>query len=368
MDFYILLGIINKMYTRNTSAAPDKIVHNGKINFGAFEGCPEKLDIRGVRGPFTGTPLPTVLTNLRIQSSLMFLFNIGPYIGTVDFFDHKIFGFADVTFWNKENGRKYAYRSFMGPRRRFIPHNMKNGFCASFNRHRYIRISWDHKHDRISMIFNLKGDSSRPSANAAFIAHYSNPNINEIYSVVPFPSKRRCMAAYLSTPVIHGALTLEKTGSSESATMEDTEGSALFCVNRAYYNFHTNSEVAAAAGESDGKKFSFQIFTSQENAIDSENLNGNVLCVNGECTLLPPVKITHPFGLNKKWIIQDFENMVDLTFTPNSSVYRDISFLILRTQLNTIYGTFEGVIKTKNDEKIVLHNFEGIAKKQILRM
>lgn len=356
------------MYTRNLQAAPEKIVHGGKINFGTFEGCPKKLDIRGVKGPFTGVPLPTFITNLRIQSSLMFFFNIGNYIGTVDFFDHKIFGFADVSFWNKENGRKFSYRSFMGPRRRFIPHNMQNGFCASFNRRRYIRLSWDHKRDRFSMIFNLKGDSTRPTVNAAFIAHFSNPNMKELLSVVPFPSKKRCSANYFSVSQIHGSLSLEKTAKSEAVPMEDKDGSAIFCVNRAYYNFHTESEFVVGAGETNGKKFSFQIFTSQENAVDSENLNGNVLCVDGRETLLPPVKITHPFGIGKKWIIQDFENMVDLTFTPNSDVHRDVSFLILRSQLNTIYGTFEGIIKTKDGEDIVLHNFEGIAKNQILRM
>lgn len=356
------------MYSREFAASPDKIVHNGKINFGAFEGCPKKLDIRGVQAPFTGIPLPTLITNLRIQSSLMFLFNIGPYIGTVDFFDHKIFGFADVVFWNKETGRKFSYRSFMGPRRRFIPHNMKNGFCASFNRRRYIRISWDHDRDRLSMIFNLRGDSSRPDANAAFLAHYSNPNNSELFSVIPAPSKRRCSATYLTTPFIHGSLSLGKTKLSEAATMEDMDGSALLSINRSYYNFHSTSECVATAGVSEGKKFSFQIFTTQENAVDSENLNRNVLCVDGKTTLLPPVTITHPFGINKKWVIQDFENMVDLTFVPASDVYRDVSFFVVRTQLRTIYGTFEGVIKTKDGDSIVLHNFEGVAKNQLLRL
>lgn len=356
------------MYTRKILAAPEKIVRGGKINFGTFENCPKNFDIRGVKGPFTGIPLPTFITNLRIQSSMMFFFNIGQYVGTVDFFDHKIFGFADVSFWNKENGRKFAYRSFMGPRRRFIPHNMQSGFCASFNRRRYIRISWDRKRDRFSMIFNLRGDSRRPSANAAFIAHYSNPNMKEIFSVVPFPSKKRCFAAYFATPQIHGSLSLGKTSKSPEATMEDMDGNSLFCINRAYYNFQTETEFVVAAGEAGGQKFSFMIFTSQENAVDSENLNGNVLFVDGKATLLPPVKITHPFGIGKKWIIQDFENMVDLTFTPNSDVRRDISFLVQRIQLNTIYGFFEGTVKTADGKSIVLHNFEGTAKKQVLRM
>lgn len=356
------------MYTREIKSPPEKIVHNGKIEFGTYGGLLPRLDIRGVRSPFAGFPLPTVITNFRIQSSLMFLFNIGSFIGTVDFFDHKVFGFADVVFWNKENGRKFAYRSFMGPRRRFIPHNMKTGFCASFNKKRYIRVSWDHQRNRLSMIFNLKGDSSRPSAQAAFVAHYSSPELCEIATVVPFPSKRRCSATYIATPQIHGTISLEKTKRSEEINQEDFDGNALLSINRSYYNLHSISEFVVAAGEIDGKKFSFQIFTTQENAVDSDNINGNILCVNGQCTPLPPVTITHPFGISKNWVIQDFENMVDLTFTPASDNYRDVSFFVMKSQLHTIFGTFEGVIKTKDGENIVLHDFEGIAKNQLLRL
>ena len=356
------------MYTREIKTPPVKIVHNGKIEFGTFGGLLPQLDIRGVRTPFAGFPLPKVITNFRIQSSLMFFFNIGSYIGTVDFFDHKVFGFADVVFWNKESGRKFAYRSFMGPRRRFIPHNMKIGFCASFNKKRYIRVSWDHQRDRLSMIFNLKGDSSRPSAQAAFVAHYSDSSFCETASVVPFPSKRRCSATYMAAPQIHGTITMEKTKLSEEVSQEDLNGSAVLSINRAYYNFHSISEFIVASGEINGKKFTFQMFTTQENAVDSDNINGNILCIDGECTPLPPVTITHPFGLSKKWVIQDFENMVDLTFTPTSENHRDVTFFVMKSQLHTIFGPFEGVIKTKNGEDIILHNFEGIAKNQLLRL
>ncbi|WP_407425160.1 DUF2804 domain-containing protein [Treponema sp.] len=356
------------MYTREIRTPPEKIIHNGKIEFGTFDGLLRKLDIRGVKAPFAGFPFPALITNFRIQSSLLFMFNIGSYIGTVDFLDHKIFGHADVVFWNKENGRKIAYRSFMGPRRRFIPHNMETGFCASFNKKRYIRVSWDHPRDKLSMIFNLKGDSSRPSAQAAFIAHYSNSNFREMATVIPYPSKRRCSATYIANPLIHGTLSLEKTRNSEETVQQNADGQAVLCINRAYYNFHSNSEFIIATGEVEGKKITFQIFTTQENAVDTENINSNILYVNGETTLLPPVTITHPFGLSKKWIIQDFENMVDLTFTPVSDNHRDVSFLVMKSQMRTIFGTFEGVIKTKNGDDIVLHNFEGIAKNHLLRL
>lgn len=356
------------MYSRTVTEPPEQIVQNGKCVFGTFSGYPDRLDVRNVNAPFGGVPFPHFLTNFRIKSSLMFMFNIGPYIGLVEFFDQKIFGYAEVVFWNKENGRKIAYRSFMGPRRRFIPHEMIAGYCSSFSKKRYIRISWDHERDRISLIFNMTGDSARPSANAAFLANYSNPNACEMTAVVPAPTKSRCNASYVCTAAIHGSLSLDKTKRSEAMPMEKTDGIMLVNINRSYYNFASACEIVMAAGMVGGKHVSFKIVMQREESVDIENINENFLFVDGHCTPLPPVVITHSFGLSENWVIQDTVNMVDLTFTPKSNHFRDTTLVIARTQVYTIFGTFEGVLKTKDNEDIVLHNFEGLVRKQMLRL
>lgn len=356
------------LYSRTVTEPPRQIVQNGKCTFGTFAGYTEMLDIRNVNAPFSGVPFPRFITNFRIKSSLLYMFNIGPYIGLVEFFDQKIFGYAEVLFWNKENGRKYAYRSFMGPRRRFIPHNMIAGYCSSFRKKRYIRISWDHERDRISLIFNMSGDSARPSANAAFLANYSNPNACEMTAVVPAPTKSRCNASYACTAAMHGSLSLDKTKRTEAMPMKKTDGSMLLNINRSYYNFVSACEIVLATGTVDGRHVSWKIVMQQEESVDIENVNENFLFVDGHCTPLPPVVITHSFGLHEKWVIQDTENMVDLTFMPKSDHFRDNSFFVARTQVHTIFGTFEGVLKTKDNESVVLHNFEGIVRKQMLRL
>ena len=359
------------LYTREISKIPGGIVKNGKPVFGTFDGCPERLDIRGVRSPFANIPLPSVVTNFRIKSSLSFLFSIGNYIGTVDFFDQKIFGLAEVTIWNRETKRRYAYRKLMGPRRRFIPHNLKLGFCASFQKRRYVRISWDRERNRFSMIFSLRGDSLRPSADAAFVAPYTDERNNEVLSVVPFPTKRRCSATYCATFSIHGTLTLGQTKNSPGAVMEDTDGFSLFRVNRAYYHSRQGNERAAASGMADvggvRRRVSFFLESPIENQVDVDGVNPNFLFVDGKKTPLPSVNITHTSGISKTWVIQDFENMVDLTFTPISANIRDLSFLVLRAKSDTVYGKFEGVLKTADGEDVVLHEFDGIVNHQEIR-
>ena len=247
------------MYFRKMMEPPEKLIVNGSPIFGTFEGPISKLDIRGIKHPYGGMPLPKTISNFRIKSSLTFMFNIGTHIGNITFFDAKIFGFAEVVFWDKLTGRKYSYKTIMGPRRRFIPHNLEQGFCASFNKKRYIRISWDHARDRISMIFNMAGDSARPSVQAAFTGRFSDSRMCEVTQNTPIFSKRRCSASYFATPQIHGSLTIDKTKITDAQTYTDVEGQGLFFINRSYYAFITEIQFVTGAGIIDGKQVSFII-------------------------------------------------------------------------------------------------------------
>lgn len=356
------------MYSRQMLEPPSRLIVNGKPVFGTFSGHVSRLDIRGLRSPFGTIPRPAFISNFRIKSMLTFGFNIAQYDGCIIFFDGKIFGLAEVVFWDKETGRKYAYKSIMGPRRRFIPHNLNQGFCASFGRHRYIRISWDHSRDRISMIFNLTGDSVRPSVQAALTGHFSDPAMCEVTQCIPIKSKRRCAASYLSTPKVRGSITIGKTKQEPAKTIESAKGQALFFINRSYFEYISRSQFIMGSSLCEGKQVSFHISNVSEEVQDKEACNRNVLAVDGQCTPLPPVKMTQPFGLDGKWIIQDTENMVDLTFEPISNHYRNMSFIISKIEMHVIYGKFEGVLKTKDGQDIKLSGFIGFARDQLLRI
>ena len=347
---------------------PPALVKNGKALFGTFSGHVSRLDIRGLHSPFGGVPLPVFISNFRIKSSLLFTFNAGSYQGLISFFENKIFGLVEIDLWNRETGRKYTYKNLMGPRHRFIPHNLEQGFCASFNSRRYVRISWDHKRDRISIIFNLKGSSVRPSIQAALTGHFSDPASGEVTHCVPIKSRRRCCASYFTTQKLRGTLTIGKTKKTAGQVINVENETSCFSIKRAYYGYRTQEQKIFASGDFNGKSVSFSL----NNLLDSQSLqeavNQNVLFVDGVCTTLPPVKMTQPFGLSKKWIIQDTENMVDLTFEPVSKISRELSLFAFKIVIQNLYGKFEGVLKTKDGEDIKLSGFCGVAREQLLRV
>ncbi len=356
------------MYYRSITPCPAKFVSNGKCLFGTHSGHPERLDIRGVEQPYSSlTFLPVWITNLRIKSRLSYFFLLDKYAGCIEFFDAKAAGYAELIFWDTETKQRFVYRSVLGPRKRFIPHNLNTGCLFNRNKHRYLRISWDNKTGRLSVIFNMTGNSAFPGTNAAFSSPLQSDKTAEITVIMPSPTLRRCSAHYMQTLPLHGTMTLSPKNK-DSITMSDKDGIAFFDMTRSYMKFHTSGEYLTGFGYVDGRQISFRLQVSSQEPVQNDIYNANVLFCDNETTPLPNVRITHSYGIMKPWNIQDTENMVDLQFTPISEYPARISALVVRTEYHTIYGTFEGTLMTSSGEKISFKALAGISKKYRIRL
>ena len=350
------------MYSRQFSEPPEHLVQNGKAHFGSFDGVSPKTDIRGMRAPYAGVPVPSIISNLRIKSRLEYIFSFKDYIGISQFYDFKVFGLGEIIFWNKESEKKYVYHTIMPPRRRFIPVSTDKGICASYRKTRFIKISWGRQHKHHSLTFNVKGDSARPDAEGSIYSPLQDDMHTDSFFVCPSPASSRCNATWFSSMKVLGQISINKEAAEES------EGLGMMILNRAYYKFHSKSTTTYGIGTVKDKNIVFYLKTSNMDAADSDTYNSNMLVVDGKKTALPPVYITHPFGLEKNWIIQDTESMVDLTFTPLSVNSRTLNLIAMRTSYYTMYGTFEGVLLDSNGEKIILKSFPGLLHKGMLRL
>lgn len=362
LQFFLQSGVV--LFFREFSESPEKLIKNGRPLFGTYSGNISKLDIKGVKKPFGIIPVPPVFTNIAIRSHLILSFNAGDYIGQVCFFDAKLFGYAELVYWNKNTNLKYAYNTFTGPRKRLVPKNLQRGIAVSFKKARYLRISWDRQKNRFSLLVNMKGDSLRPDTRAHFSC--TAQEMTDLVTVMPAPTSRRCSATLVSFFPLRGALSTVK--SSEIKAMEQTDGMALMTINRSYYKLHARFNTLTATGMHNGKKIALFLATSSIDSKDTNKCNPNTLFLNGEMTLLPQVFVTHPFGMDKIWNIQDTENMVDLTFSPVSENLRKMNTVIFRTIYHTIYGTFEGTLLTKDGESISVKNLSGIIQTTMLRL
>lgn len=350
------------MYSRKFDEPPVHIINNGKAEFGTYKGISESLSIKGMRSPYLGLVLPSFISKYRIKSRLNYIFETKNFIGMTEFFDLRFFGSTQIVFWNKETGRKYSYFCFLGTRKRIVPKKSTAGTCTSFRKFRYIKVFWGRNHEHLAMRFNVKGDKFRPCASGAFFSPAGSQNHTDFLFVNPAPTCSRCSATWVTSMDIQGKLSINSTEE------DNSKGLALLCLNRTYYKFHSNSTQVWGIGEVKNDKVIFQLKTSNMDAVDPDKYNDNILIVNGEETALPSVVMTHPFGINKDWIIQDTESMIDLTFTPISINSNTRNIIAMRTSYATIYGHFNGVLLDKNEKKIVLKNFSGIINRNMIRL
>jgi len=351
------------VYTRLFSETPDKIVKNGSPVFGTFKNPFKQLDIRNVKRPFGNLPLPYWITNLRIRAHLFCPFVTDKYTGMVDIFDSKVFGFIELIIWDRKTGKKYPYRKILGPHKRIVPKSTEQAVCISLSKKRYVRVNWNIASKRVSVFFSLKGDNTRPSITTAFNFDCNQKDFVKIATVTPAPINRRCAASALMSGSANGSIVF----SGIQQDSYDSTGLLMLELRRAYYPLRTKSNMLYGFGFFGEKKISFKIRSSNLDGNDTYHYNENVLFVDGEATLLPPVKITRPKGICGPWVIQDTESMVDLVFYPVSDTHRTLSMLILHTDYHTLYGNFEGTLLSNSGESISFKDLAGIGKKSQLR-
>ena len=153
-----------------------------------------------------------------------------------------------------------------------------------------------------------------------------------------------------------------------STEADNSTGLAAFVLNRTYFKLRSHTKMLYSLGKVKGKDVFFTMQYSNLDAANADLYNNNVLIVDGKPTALPSVIMTHPFGIDKNWIIQDTESMIDLAFNPISTTTRTLNILLLKNTASIIYGTFEGTLLTKDGEKIVLKNLTGILHTDNLRL
>ena len=350
------------MYSRTFDEPPVHIVENGRAHFGTFNKVSPRFDIKGMRAPYAGIPLPSIISDIRIKSRLNYFFSIDKYAGLVEFFDFKILGLAEVCFWNKSTGKKYVYHSIMPTRRRFIPKNTERGICASYRKSRYIKVSWEKKYSSKAMRFHVKNNTAWSDSEGWFHSVRDDNMKTDLCFVNPAPSTSRCSAFWFSSMKINGHLAIK------NEEPDNSPGLAVMLMNRFYTKTLSRGSRLCAMGNIDGKDIVFYMEVTTYDAADPDKYNANVLVYDGQSTALPSVLATHPFGINKNWIIQDTESMVDLTFTPASVYRRSLNLIAMRSSYSHIYGTIEGVLLDKDGNKINLKNFPGIITRSYMRM
>jgi hypothetical protein len=100
---------------------------------------------------------------------------------------------------------------------------------------------------------------------------------------------------------------------------------------------------------------------------DQERYNENCLWIDNTITLLPPVKVTRPGGVEKDWLIKDKFGRVDLVFSPVENTRVDVNLLLIRSDYHGPYGFYKGYIMDANNQKVSMDGIFGVGEQFYLR-
>ena len=357
------MDLQNTPYTRIITPAPNRPVENSKPLFGSYSGMFRIFDIRGLKKPFGNLPLPSFITDLRVTDTLRLLFCDEHIIGEIEFFYGGYFSFMETTLWNRKTNRQLAYRQFLPTGFVHLPKYIAYSVAACRVRQRYVRIFSRLSKGMLHADFDFLASNDRPSCEGRLDFHAHDPQCTDYSAVIPSLVNRRCHAVYFRSFCAHGWISF---GHNQDIQLARTTAVGFLDFRKTYSSLRTKRSVVIGLAYVDGIQISFHL--SNSIASDSYRYNDNILFYGGTRIPLPPVRITYPFGSSYKWIIQDTENMVDLTFTPNAVSQRNLNILICRMDYKTIYGTFEGSFLIGNGKSLKLKEFPGIAKKIRMRI
>lgn len=350
-------------YTRDIiQKIPESPFDGQKIHFGTYQGRFERFAIKGLYRPFGDLAIPTFLTDLRVNSMMRLLFQSEQIIGEITFFVSSSFSAMETIYWDKKTKKRNAYRQLLPIGFIHLPKRLGYNISACRTRRRYVRILSRLLKGSMHADIDFLGSARRPALEARFDIDFEHKDIAETSAVTPFFVNKRFEASYNFTAPISGWLSENYL---RDFVFPAESSICFFDYRKAYCSLKTKRVLLSGFGRYNGKILSFQLNSSI--APDSYKYNDNILYFGGELTPLAPVKITMPFGLDKKWNIQDTEGMVDLNFQPASLLPRRMNLFFLRMNYLTVYGNFEGTLMRKNGEIIKLEGYSGIAKKLNLR-
>ena len=269
----------------------------------------------------------------------------------------------ETTLWNRRTNRLLAYRQLLPLGFVHLPKYIAYSVATCRVKRRYVRIFSRLSKGMLYADFDFLAANDRPSCEGRLDFDSHSPQCTDYSAVIPAFVSRRCQAVYFRSFAVNGWVTF---GHNQDIQLSKASGVGFLDFRKTYTSPHTKRSVVIGLGFIEGAQVSFHL--SDSIAPDSYSYNDNILFYGGKRIPLPPVRITYPFGSSKNWIIQDTENMVDLTFTPGAISQRSLNILVWRRDYKTICGTFEGSFLIEDGVVLKLKGFPGIAKKVRMRM
>lgn len=359
----------NKVYQyaneRRAVPTPKDMVKDGKCVFGTFDKEFETMDLLGIKNP---TAAPDFLKRLRLTlwEATEVHMQQGVLLAVVC--DMGIFGKTLNVYYDKVNKKVYSWDTNLASKDTVIAPNLINGSVAEAKTEvshvHYINNFQDGK-------CHLDGHHTDGTNSIEYEFDLERISLPGVVSIPFAPIEKRHRPLYSQKDFFKAVGKLTFNGTTyytdevSTAIVDDHRG---YYPRKAHYDWVTTMGVNEINGEK--KWFAFNLTRNQ--SIDQDKYNENLIWLEGETSLLPPVKFersvpTLDFVDGAEWTIKDEYGLVDIKFKVYD-IFRMVTHAkpFVNIEYFVAFGELEGYMIDEKGNKYILDGMMGMGEDKTL--
>ena len=343
---------------RQSVPTPKSIVENGQAVFGTFDKEFEEMPLLDLVHP-AGKLLPNCLNKIKLTLWEATEIHLDNGILLVALTDMGWFGMTITIFYDRIKKKVYSWKNILPAKKTVIAPNIINGSVSeAYTKNSSIKYVNDFGVGKA----NIKGYStSKKDGKIEFDYELERVSLPSVVSI-PFGKNR---PLYSQKDIFKAKGYFIFNGERFDST---EESAALIDDHRGYYprKMHYDWIMTVGKNEIDGEKKYIGLNLTRNQSINQEDYNENLLFLEGETSLLPPVKFIHNAD-STVWTIIDEHDMVNITF----NIYDRFSMLVHTGIVNIDYyytfGEFKGYVRDLNGKKYILDGNMGAGEDKTMK-
>jgi len=305
--------------------------------------------------------LPKILKRLRLKEWQSFAASDERWFIFIRLFDAKFLGTASLEIWDRREHRRYGFRKLLVG----SPVAQGDSLYPSGRRYKASHAG-----------IELKVDAASGEASAlAFAIPKRGPSLTcrlrfsmKSGACAPYSA---CMPLGLSRAACFSRVLMPASGElvvgDERFVLNGSTAAGMFDDGKAFLPLrHQSDRLSGFGTDASGRRVGFWL--SDPDGREPGKFYENRLLLGDRTWPLPPVKVTHPYGPDREWIIQDTEGMVDLVFTPEAPHDFVFTLGLVVIDFHEPFGRFEGVLKNASGDSVAAGVLYGRGETQFIRI
>jgi hypothetical protein len=341
---------------REFTTNPERLVIGGQQRFGTFA---EPLQAINLLDSVITSPLPNSLRPLRLKEWQSMQVINERWFGIVSIFDAKIMALVQAKFYDRETGQKYVYERKV--RTTSITHasTMLDSECSYDKRGVMVRFDNHLEADSVRLSIHLPAVGAMP----AIVGSWDATMMRGSLHVGSWPFGRgRGAVSHKGMMSVSGALQI----GDQEVTFSPGSSVAFLDHHKGFYPYVMRWDWVTVGGVRDGQSLGVNL--TNNDGLQADRYNENVLWVDGEPTLLPPVSFERDDSVSPEvWSVRDVDGLIDVTFTVELDGRYEVNALIIKSKYRGPFGRFSGTVTAHDGTVVSLDGLFGMGEAFYLR-